>query len=188
MPGKIEMIVGGMYSGKSTEIIKRMNRFQYSKKGYVLFKPKMDDRYSKDDVVTHDKSSLTAISIDSTKEILKYCEEHPDIKNLGIDEIQFLNDKNPEDALIDLTFLRKLGYHIIASGLDMDAMGQPFGFVPQLLAIADEVHKQKAVCFDCGADAGMTHRTSESKEIVQLGSKDRYKAVCVDCWVKLNDK
>jgi thymidine kinase len=182
--GKIEIITGPMFSGKTSSLIRMIIRFKLSKRGYVLFKPKMDDRYSNDEVVSHDQNSLSAVCIETSADILKFCEENQEIKNIGIDEIQFLNKDNPERMITDLIKLRNSGYHIIASGLDMDAMGSPFRFIPNLLAIADQVYKQKAVCFDCGEDAGFSHRTVKSTEQVQLGSQDKYKALCLDCWLK----
>jgi thymidine kinase len=186
MSGKIEVITGPMFSGKTVDLIRKMDRFKYSKKEYILFKPKVDDRYSKDEVVSHNKNALSAYNVSTSDEILEICQRYPQITNIGLDEVQFLDEKNPEKFLPNIIKLRNAGYHIIAAGLDMDYLGNPFSFMPNLLAIADQVFKLKAVCFECGEDAGMSNRISKSKKIVQLGSEDKYSSLCFSCWIKVN--
>jgi thymidine kinase len=180
MSGKIEVITGPMFSGKTVDLIRKMDRFKYSKKEYILFKPKVDDRYSKDE------NALSAYNVSTSDEILEICQRYPQITNIGLDEVQFLDEKNPEKFLPNIIKLRNAGYHIIAAGLDMDYLGNPFSFMPNLLAIADQVFKLKAVCFECGEDAGMSNRISKSKKIVQLGSEDKYSSLCFSCWIKVN--
>ena len=186
MSGKLEVICGSMFSGKTEELLRRMNRFKYSKKDYILFKTQIDNRYSEDKVVSHNKNELSACVVDSVDELLEVCKKNPHIKNVGIDEVQFLIKTTSIPIEEAVYKLKKEGYHILVAGLDMDAMGRPFGCLPFLLAIADSVYKLKAVCFDCGEDASMSHRMNNSKDIVQIGAADKYKALCPTCWVTQN--
>jgi thymidine kinase len=186
--GKIEAICGPMFSGKSEELIRRMNRFKYSKKDFLLIKPKIDDRYSADQVVSHNKTKLPAVVVETADDLAALCNRSPHIKNIGIEEVQFIKDGETQTVVQVISQLKREGCHVIVAGLDMDSNGQPFSFMPDLLAIADDVQKLKAVCFSCGEDASMSHRKSANKEIVHVGANDEYAALCFDCWAKLNSK
>lgn len=183
---RIEVICGPMFSGKTDELLRRLNRLKYSKTEYALFKPSMDNRYSDMSVVTHDKVSLSSISVDYAEQILEVCDQNPSIKVIAIDESQFFLKKEPQGRnLVEVCqVLRSNGYRVILNGLDMDFMGKPFGLMPELLAIADDVTKLRSVCLVCGGDATMTYRVDENEDIVQLGSTDKYQARCFTHWKK----
>lgn len=194
---KFEIFCGPMFSGKTESLLRSLDRLFYAKVEYALFKLKRDDRYSdkKDDkkvkVVSHAKTAMEAIDIETPLDIYTWCQKHPHIKHIGIDEIQFL-PTHDSDTLEPLAFdvvklvkqLKMQGYHIIASGLDMDYKGDPYGLMPQLLAIADNVEKLKAVCFVCGADAGFSTRLSDNQAIEDIGEKDKYEARCYNHWLE----
>lgn len=181
---RIEVICGPMFSGKTEELLRRLKRLKYSGTEFLLFKPKIDNRYSEDEVQTHEKSSMKSIPVDIAEEILTICERHPDLKVVAIDETQFfLRSESSGRNLIEVVMeLKKMGKRIILNGLDMDFLGYPFGLMPDLLAIADTVSKLKAVCMECGEDANMSYRVDPSKDVVKLGSSDQYQALCFDHW------
>lgn len=183
---RIEVICGPMFSGKTDELIRRLKRLKYSQTEFILFKPRIDNRYSEVDVVTHDNHSLTAICVDTAEEILSVCDQSPDSKVIAIDESQFFLRKEPTGRnLVEVVQVLKLnGYRVILNGLDMDFMGKPFGLMPELLAIADDVTKLRSVCIVCGNDASMTYRVDPNEEQVQLGSQDKYQARCFHDWKK----
>lgn len=182
--GSIEIVCGPMFSGKTEELLRKLNRLHYAKTDFLLFKPKIDDRYDAQKVVSHSKNSMAAIIVENSLDILKHCDNHPDIKHIGIDEIQFLPSEDPFNAFKLCIELKKRGYRIMASGLDMDYKGMPFGIMGSLLAIADNVHKLKAVCFECGEDAGMSAKITESLDIIDVGSTDKYQSLCWEHWLK----
>lgn len=185
--GKIEAICGPMFSGKSEELIRRMNRYNYAKKAFLLLKPKIDSRYSADEVVSHNKTKLPACVIETADDLAEICQRNPGIKLIGIEEVQFIKDTEANSVIQVISQLKREGKHILVAGLDMDSSGQPFSFMPALLAIADEVYKLKAVCFSCGEDASMSHRKVENKETVLVGTSAEYTALCFNCWAKLNN-
>lgn len=189
--GKIEIFCGPMFSGKTEEILRKLNRLYHAKVEYIVFKMKKDARYSEDRVVSHDKKGISAINVENALDIISYCNSHPEVKHIAIDEIQFLptHDEKTGEALKFDAFklckeLKLRGYHIYASGLDMDFKGDPFGIMPKLLAIADDVHKLKAVCFKCGEDAGFSGKLSDSDAIEDIGEKDKYEALCFEHWIE----
>ena len=186
--GKIEAICGPMFSGKSSELMRRMNRFVYSKKEFILIKPKVDSRYSAEEVVSHDNNKMAAYVVETADDILAICQNNPSTKILGIEEVQFIKDGEKSSIVGLISQLKREGYLIIVAGLDMDSSGNPFSFMPKLLALADEVEKLKAVCLSCGNDASMSHRKVASENIVQVGASDQYTALCFDCWAKLNSE
>jgi thymidine kinase len=184
---RIEVICGPMFSGKTDELLRRLNRLKYSRTDFMLFKPKVDNRYSDISVVTHDNVSLDSISVEYAEQILEICDKQKDIKVVAIDEAQFFLKKEPQGInLVEVCqVLKENGYRVILNGLDMDFMGKPFGLMPELLAISDEVTKLKSVCLICGADATMTYRVDEKNgDLVQLGSTDKYQARCFNHWKK----
>ena len=183
--GSINIICGPMFSGKTEELLRTLHRLSYAKKDFLLFKLKMDNRYDEEKVVSHSKNAMMAINVENSLEILKHCEKNPHIKYIGIDEVQFLPQDDIFNAYKLLEELRKRGYTVFCSGLDMDYLGKPFGIMGSILAIADNVTKLKAVCFECGDDAGMSAKINlDSEEIIDIGSSEKYQSMCHDHWLK----
>ena len=169
--GWIEVISGCMFSGKTEELIRRLRRAKFAKLNVKVFKPKIDDRYSKDEIVSHSEQALPSIMIEKSDEILELVK---DADIVGIDEAQFF-DENITAIAIKLA---ELGKRVIITGLDMDFRGEPFGPMPTLLSIAEYVTKPKAICVVCGSPATMTQRITDSKETVDVGATDKYEARC----------
>jgi len=175
-----ELITGPMYAGKTEELIRVARRLGYGGKKVVIFKPKIDDRYSFSDVVSHDGTRLSSIPVESAADIMTYLRKNEDVKTIAIDEIHFFDKYivNLIQVLLDKE------YKIIATGLDKDFRKEPFGPMPELLAIASTVKKLKAICMICGDDATCTQRIIDGKptpydsEIVVVGEKDKYEARC----------
>ena len=182
--GRIELICGPMFSGKTEELIRKINRFRYSKKQILLFKPKIDNRYSKSKITSHNKNKEPAHLVDTIDDIKRICEKFKDVKVIAVDEVQFIKSNRP--LYLDFLTLKSRGYEIILSGLDMDYRGIPFPLIPEIMAIADNVKKLKAVCFECGEDAGMSFRFSTEKEVIEIGAADKYSALCFSCWKRKN--
>ncbi len=176
-PGRIEVVCGSMFSGKTEELIRRLKRARIARQAVMIFKPAIDNRYSKVDVVSHDHNSILSTPIKDASSMLKAAQGYDVI---GIDEAQFF-----DDSLIGVC--NRLAYHgmrVIVAGLDMDYLGQPFGPMPQLLAIADEVTKVHAICVKCGSLAYASHRLVKSNAQVMLGEKEEYEPLCRDCFKK----
>ena len=179
--GWIEVIAGSMFSGKTEELIRRMKRAKIAKQKVEIFKPKIDNRYSETEVVSHDSNSIHSTPVANAREILNYCK---DIEVVGIDEAQFFD---PE--LIDVcNELANQGVRVIAAGLDMDFSGKPFGPIPNLFSIAEYVTKVHAICIKCGNLAHHSHRLSSNSELVVVGEMDKYEPLCRDCFNKAKEK
>ena len=176
-PGRIEVVCGSMFSGKTEELIRRMKRAKFAKQRVEIFKPTVDTRYSDEDVVSHDQNAIHSTPIDASGAILLLAS---DIDVEGIDEAQFL-----DDGLVDVcNELANRGVRVIIAGLDMDYKGVPFGPIPALCAIADEVTKVHAICVRCGALAYVSHRLVNNDHRVLLGEKEEYEPLCRDCYQK----
>ena len=176
-PGRIEVICGSMFSGKTEELIRRMKRAKFAKQKVEIFKPAIDTRYSEEDVVSHDQNSIHSTPIDASGAILLLAS---DIDVVGIDEAQFLDDN-----LVDVcNELANRGIRVIIAGLDMDFKGVPFGPMPALCAIADEVTKVHAICVKCGALAYVSHRLVADEHRVMLGEQSEYEPLCRACYQK----
>lgn len=175
MPGMIEVIVGGMYSGKTEELIRRLRRARFGKKGVLLFKPKIDDRYSETDVVSHVRNKFPAVPVSTTEEMEGYFQEDTEV--IGIDEAQFIPDLRPFCHR-----MANLGKRVVVAGLDMDWRGEPFGDMPALMATAEKVTKLRAICMVCGGDAGFTYKRKGSQNQVEIGGADVYEARCRRCF------
>ena len=176
-PGRIEVVCGSMFSGKTEELIRRMKRAKFAKQRVEIFKPTVDTRYSDEDVVSHDQNAIHSTPIDASGAILLLAS---DIDVVGIDEAQFL-----DDGLVDVcNELANRGVRVIIAGLDMDYKGVPFGPIPALCAIADEVTKVHAICVRCGALAYVSHRLVNNDHRVLLGEKEEYEPLCRDCYQK----
>lgn len=176
-PGRIEVVCGSMFSGKTEELIRRLKRAKFAKQRVEIFKPSIDVRYSEEEVVSHDQNSIMSTPIDSSSSILLLAN---DIDVIGIDEAQFL-----DDGLVDVcNQLANRGVRVIIAGLDMDYRGVPFGPIPGLCAIADEVTKVHAICVKCGSLAYVSHRLVESDKRVLLGETQEYEPLCRECYQK----
>lgn len=175
--GRIEVICGSMFSGKTEELIRRMKRAEFARQRVEIYKPMVDTRYSKDDVVSHDHNVIPSTPVDSSAEILLLS---GDIDVVGIDEAQFF-----DNGLADVcNELANRGVRVIVAGLDMDYLGKPFGPIPYLLAIADEVTKVHAICVRCGSLAYISHRLVHNDKRVLLGEKQEYEPLCRECYNK----
>lgn len=173
--GRIEVVCGSMFSGKTEELIRRLKRAKFAKQRVEIFKPAIDVRYSEQDVVSHDQNSIPSTPIDSSASILLLA---GDIDVVGIDEAQFL-----DNGLIDVcNTLANRGVRVIVAGLDMDFKGVPFGPMPGLCAVADEVTKVHAICVKCGALAYVSHRLVKNDRRVLLGETQEYEPLCRDCY------
>lgn len=170
--GRIELIFGCMYSGKTEELLKQMHRAKYAKKRFQLFKPIIDDRYSATAVTSHNQNSLDGVPVHEVWQILSLVEASTDI--VGIDEAQFFTD----DIIDVVNTLSKVGKTVWVAGLDTDWKAQPFGPMPKLMAIADRLHKQYAICQVCGDLATRTQRLVASTEDVLVGANNMYEARC----------
>ena len=176
-PGRIEVVCGSMFSGKTEELIRRMRRAQFAKQRVEIFKPSIDVRYSEEDVVSHDQKHIQSTPIDSSASILLLA---GDIDVVGIDEAQFF-----DDGLVDVcNELAYRGVRVIIAGLDMDFRGKPFGPMPALCAIADEVTKVHAICVRCGSLAYVSHRKVAGDRRVLLGETQEYEPLCRECYQK----
>lgn len=186
--GYIEVVIGPMYSGKSEELIRRLRRAKIAKQNVVVFKPQIDNRYSKEDVVSHNGDSINAIPISNAREIYNHIDNKTQV--VGIDEVQFFDEEIVEIAMN----LADKGIRVIAAGLDMDFKGEPFGPTPKLLAVAEFVDKIQAICSVCGQPANRSQRLINGEParyddpIIQVGAVESYEARCRKCHVVYKDK
>ena len=180
-PGRIEVVCGSMFSGKTEELIRRMRRAEFARQRVEIFKPAIDTRYSEEDVVSHDMHTIHSTPIDSSAQILLLSAE---IDVVGIDEAQFF-----DNGLVEVcNQLANNGVRVIVAGLDMDYKGVPFGPIPALCAIADEVTKVHAICVKCGNLAYLSHRTVDNDRRVLLGETAEYEPLCRECYRKAMEK
>lgn len=168
--GRIEVICGSMFSGKTEELIRRLKRAKFARQRVEIFKPALDTRYSEEEVVSHDSNSIASTPIDTSASILLFSSDKDVI---GIDEAQFFDEGIVEVA----NQLANNGIRVVIAGLDMDFLGRPFGPMPFLMATAEYVTKVHAICKTTGNLANYSMRTSSSKDLVQLGETDSYEAV-----------
>jgi len=179
--GWIEVVAGSMFSGKTEELIRRLNRAKIAKQKVEIFKPKVDTRYSLDEVVSHNSNAIRSTPVETAANILLLSS---DVDVVGIDEAQFF-----DDGLASVcNELANQGIRVIVAGLDMDFQGKPFGPIPGLMATAEYVTKVHAVCMDCGNLAQYSHRLSETDKLVLLGEKDAYEPLCRVCYQKAQSK
>ena len=174
-PGRIEVVCGSMFSGKTEELIRRLRRAKFAKQKVEIFKPAIDVRDSEEDVVSHDENHILSTPIDSSASILLLSS---DIDVVGIDEAQFF-----DMGLVDVcNELANRGVRVIIAGLDMDYRGIPFGPMPALCAIADDVTKVHAICVRCGSLAYVSHRKVQNDKRVLLGETAEYEPLCRECY------
>ena len=170
--GWIEVIVGGMFSGKTEELIRRLRRSIYARQKVQVFKPIIDDRYRLEEVCSHNQNTFPSIPIKSSEQIWDHLED--DTQVIGIDEGQFFDQGLVQVAQI----LAERGLRVVVAGLDTDWQAKPFEPMPTLMAIAENVTKQHAVCVVCGAPASRTQRTAHIEEQIAVGAADMYEARC----------
>ena len=175
--GSIEVICGSMFSGKTEELIRRLKRAQYAKLNIETFKPSLDIRYNETAIVSHDANTINATPVNNAEAILLLLNN---AEVVGIDEAQFFDGALP--AVCEQ--LASKGIRVIVAGLDMDYLGKPFGPMPALMAIAEQVTKVQAVCVQCGQPASHSFRTVKFDTQVLLGEKENYEPRCRTCFLK----
>lgn len=173
--GWIEVICGSMFSGKTEELIRRLKRARIANQRVEIFKPKIDSRYHEENVISHDRSAITSMAVESSSSILLYA---TDVDVVGIDEAQFFDAELPNVC----NQLADSGIRVVIAGLDMDFKGNPFGPMPQLLACAEYVTKVHAICVNCGNLAHNSHRKVISEALVVLGETESYEPLCRECY------
>lgn len=173
--GSIEVICGSMFSGKTEELIRRLNRSRIAKLKVEIFSPKADTRYGEDAIISHNASKITSTPVDSASAILLLAS---DAHVIGVDEAQFFDDELPEVC----TVLANRGVRVIVAGLDMDFKGRPFGSMPNIMAIAESVTKLQAVCVRCGNPAQYSYRLVHDNSKILLGEKESYEPRCRACY------
>lgn len=179
--GRIEVVCGSMFSGKTEELLRRLKRAKFAKQRVEIFKPAIDIRYSKEDVVSHDANSIQSTPIDNSGNLLMLCN---DVDVVGIDEAQFL-----DNGLANIcNELANQGIRVIVAGLDMDFSGKPFGPIPSLCAMADHVTKLHAICMRCGDLAQFSHRFGNDDKTVMLGEQNEYEPLCRRCYTAATKK
>lgn len=175
--GRIEVICGSMFSGKTEELIRRLKRARIARQRVEIYKPAIDTRYSDNDVVSHDANSIPSTPVESARSILLMAS---DAQVVGIDEAQFF-----DVAIVKVcNELANSGKRVIVAGLDMDFKGIPFGPMPQLMAIAEDVTKVHAICVKCGNLAHVSHRIVKDEQRVLLGEQHEYEPLCRQCYNK----
>ena len=173
--GWIEVICGSMFSGKTEELIRRLRRAQIAKMPTIIFKPRIDSRYSENHIVSHNQLKLESFVVDSPDQILKLAEN---ASVVAIDEAQFF-----DNTILDICkTLASQGKRVVVAGLDTDYRGLPFGPMPQLMCEADYLDKLRAICIQCGNPATYTQRTSSDAGQVVIGELDKYEARCRNCY------
>ena len=175
--GKIEVICGSMFSGKTEELIKRLKKVELNGLKYIVFRPKLDSRNPENKIISHAKNEISASIVSSAEEILKLSKEYSVI---GIDEAQFFDRSIVEVC----NTLANQGVRIIVAGLDMDYQGNPFGPMPFLMACAEEVTKVHAICVETGNPAGYSFRKDESNDLVLIGEKKEYSPLSREVFFK----
>lgn len=175
--GRIEVICGSMFSGKTEELIRRLKRARIARQRVEIYKPAIDTRYSDNDVVSHDANSIPSTPVELARSILLMAS---DAQVVGIDEAQFF-----DVAIVEVcNELANSGKRVIVAGLDMDFKGIPFGPMPQLMAIAEDVTKVHAICVKCGNLAHVSHRIVKDEQRVLLGEQHEYEPLCRQCYNK----
>lgn len=173
--GWIEVVVGSMFSGKTEELIRRLNRARIAKLKVEIFKPAIDTRYDEEDVVSHNDNAIRSTPIENAEQILLYANN---VDVVGIDEAQFFDNRLAEVC----NQLADAGVRVVVAGLDMDYLGKPFGPIPHLMAVAEYVTKVHAICMRCGMLAQYSHRIIDNEKLVVLGETEAYEPLCRQCF------
>lgn len=183
--GWLEVIAGSMYAGKTEELLRRIKRIEYAKKSVIVFKPKIDNRYSEDEIVSHNQHKTKSVNVANSSDIVKYLSKVPTPYAIAIDEVQFF-----DQGIIEVCEkMADNGVRVIVAGLDKDFRGEPFGVMPDFLARAEYVTKLAAICQVCGAPATRTQRIIDGKPakysdpIILVGAKEQYEARCRHCHI-----
>jgi len=175
--GRIEVICGSMFSGKTEELIRRIKKVELADEKYIIFRPKIDSRNPENKIISHAKNEISASIVSCPKEILDLSVNYSVI---GIDEAQFF-----DQSIVDVcNVLANKGHRLIIAGLDMDYEGNPFGPMPNLMACAEDVMKVHAVCVETGNPAGYSYRKDSSDDLVLIGEKKEYKPLSREAFVK----
>ena len=175
--GRIEVICGSMFSGKTEELIRRIKKVELADEKYIIFRPKIDSRNPENKIISHAKNEISSSIVSSPKEILDLSVNYSVI---GIDEAQFF-----DQSIVDVcNVLANKGHRLIIAGLDMDYEGNPFGPMPNLMACAEDVMKVHAVCVETGNPAGYSYRKDSSEDLVLIGEKKEYKPLSREAFVK----
>jgi len=183
--GYVEVITGCMFAGKTEELIRRIKVMEFAKKKIVVFKPEIDNRYSESAIVSHGGSQVRSINARNAQEVYMYCQNHPEVEVVAIDEIQFYDD----DILLVIDELAQSGKRVMVAGLDTNFRGEPFGVMPSLLTSAEFVTKLTAVCLQCGSPATRTQRLVNGKPAkytdptILVGASESYEARCRHCHI-----
>ena len=175
--GSVEVICGSMFSGKTEELIRRLGRAKIAKQSVIICKPSIEDRYERDKVVSHNMRAIDCITVGDATDIIELCQ---DKEVVGIDEAQFFNNNLVEVC----NQLANQGVRVIIAALDMDYEGNPFEPIPQLMSIAEDVTKVRAICIQCGDLANYSYRIVDEDEQILLGEKNKYEARCRNCFSK----
>ena len=177
--GRLEVITGPMFSGKSEELIRRLKRARIARQRVACFKPDIDLRYHRTAIASHSAQTHDAVTVANTSHLRSALyPQIPEVEVVGIDEAQFFDDGIVQFALE----LVHMGKRVVMAGLDTTFSGDPFGPIPDLMAVSDEVTKLSAVCMVCGAPAIHTQRISKSRELVVVGAAGVYEARCRTCF------
>ena len=174
--GMIEVIAGSMFSGKSEELIRRVRRAQIARQKVQIFKPRIDERFSHDHIVSHSEMKMPSEVVASSQEIADRV--RPETEVVGVDEAQFFDKGLVEVA----SRLADNGVRVIVAGLDQDYLGRPFDPMPQLMAVAEYVTKTLAICMQCGAPANRSQRLVAATDRVVVGGSQQYEARCRHCF------
>ncbi len=175
--GWVEVIAGSMFSGKSEELIRRLNRARIARQKVQVFKPVIDARYSIEHIASHSGQKHDSIPVSNTAEMMAQIADETQV--VGIDEGQFFD----MEIVAAVNRLAEIGKRVIVAGLDQDYTGRPFEPMPQLLSVAEFITKTHAICVKCGGTANYSQRTVESEERVEVGAADKYEARCRMCFV-----
>lgn len=178
--GWIEVVCGSMFSGKTEELLRRLNRARIARQKIEIFKPAIDTRYDEEDVVSHDKNAIRSTPVSSSEKILLLT---ADADVVGIDEAQFFDDNLPNVC----NELANQGIRVIVAGLDMDFQGRPFGPMPHLMAIAEYVTKVHAICVRTGQLAQYSHRILGGEDTIELGELDRYEPLSRQAYIEATE-
>ena len=183
--GKLIVHTGSMFSGKTSSLEKDIKRFKIAGYKTIAFKPSIDNRYRKNEIVTHDLTSMDCLLVKDIDELLDYVDElKPEV--IGIDEVQFLQG-SIENIIWGINKLLKDDITVVVAGLDMDFTGTPFEIVKELMPLADYLYKHHAVCVKCGNDAWVSHRKSKDKDRIKIGAEDEYEPLCRKCFLEVKN-